>query len=253
MRASIPAAIILATATAGLVLVGCASDEGGGAERPAQRLPTRPLPNVFISPEGEPFHAATGAPYPVAVWFARADTDHDGRLTRAEFRQDAALFFSRLDTNHDGVLDGGEVSHYEEEVAPEILPIIGRLRSGEGTDTHLVFGDGRNRAADNEVAGRYREPEQPGDPRDVGLQGAGIYGLMNEPEPVAAADTQFDGRITRDEFQAAADRRFDMLDKKGLGYLTLATLPKTPVQVENLRRAKLRRNKPPEPDTEPGS
>ena len=33
----------------------------------------------------------------------RDDTDHDGRLSRAEFKGPAALF-DRLDTNHDGFL-----------------------------------------------------------------------------------------------------------------------------------------------------
>src|SRR6202012_4839972 len=92
-------------------LAGCASDDTGGGGRP--RTPQGPLPNVFVSPEGKPFHAARGAPYPVVAWFAEADTDHDGKLTREEFRQDAAAFFRTLDTNHDGVLDGAEVSQYE--------------------------------------------------------------------------------------------------------------------------------------------
>jgi hypothetical protein len=63
------------------------------------------------------------------------------------------------------------------------------------------------------------------------LQGAAVYGLLNEPEPVTATDTKLDGRITLAEFLAAADRRFDRLDTKQLGYLTLDDLPKTPAQL----------------------
>ncbi|MBV9511819.1 MAG: hypothetical protein JO303_16220 [Caulobacteraceae bacterium] len=61
------------------------------------------------------------------------------------------------------------------------------------------------------------------------LEGAAVYGLLNEPEPVAAAD--LDGRITLAEFMVVTDRRFDELDVKHLGYLTLAGLPKTAAQL----------------------
>ena len=73
-------------------------------------------------------------------------------------------------------------------------------------------------------------------------EGAGLFGLLDEPEPVAATDAKFDSHITLDEFLVAADRRFTALDRKGLGYLTLQTLPKTPVQAalekEAARRAR---------------
>jgi hypothetical protein len=54
---------------------------------------------------------------------------------------------------------------------------------------------------------------------------------------VAASDTEFNGHITLKEFDAAADRRFAALDTKGLGYLALADLPKTPVQIAIQREA----------------
>ena len=78
-----------------------------------------------------------------------------------------------------------------------------------------------------------------------------MFSLVNEPEPVAAADTQFNGRITRAEFMAAADRRFDLLDPKQRGFLTLQDLPKTPVQsaIEKARRAP--RAAGPEEEAEP--
>ncbi len=155
------------------------------------------LRQLFISPAGKPFHAAPGQPYPVAAWFAEADLNHDGRLTREEFLADAAAFFAVLDLNKDGEIDGVELSQYEEKIAPELLP---PLQPGEG-----------RKAADP-------------------LLGAGAYGLANEPEPVSAADTNFNGRITAPEFAAAADRRFTRLDKASLGYLTLESLPQTAAQ-----------------------
>src|SRR5262249_52573833 len=63
------------------------------------------------------------------------------------------------------------------------------------------------------------------------LDGASVYSLFNVSEPVAGADTDFDGKITLEEFQRTADRRFDLLDTDHSGYLTLDTLPKTREQV----------------------
>ena len=239
------AALILMCST----LAACAGDdgprrlsdgrgEGGGPSGPPHRLP-----NVFISPAGEPFRAGPGEPYPVSQWFARADADHDGRLSRAEFQADAAAFFAKLDVNHDGVIDGLELQDYEQTIAPEILPRIEGLHALEGMDPSLTFGDPNNtnsRPARGRQGPEFRQPEPP---RGIGVQGAAVYSLVNTPEPVAAADAQLDGRITRAEFAAAVDRRFDLLDKAGAGYLTLAALPKTPIQTEILKRkAQTRRN-----------
>jgi hypothetical protein len=220
-----------------VILSCCAGGERGpvrgegGDDRAAQGIP-----NLFISPAGEPFRAERGQPYPVAVWFAAADTDNDGKLTREEFRADAARFFKVLDTHHNGEIDGFEVQTYERVIAPEINPQIEGLRFGEGMDLSL----GRNESgADIGRSPSGSRREQAGDRR---AEGAGVFGLLNEPEPVAATDTRFDGHITLEEFLAAADRRFDVLDKKQMGYLRLDTLPKTPAQAaiqrQDARRAK---------------
>ncbi len=246
------ALILLCSVLAGCVSDDGAGDPGGGGHGPGgDRLggegpeggghgPVRRLPNVFISPAGEPFRAPASAPYAVTDWFARADSDHDGRLTREEFRADTLGFFEKLDANHDGVIDGAEVARYEQDIAPEILPKIDSLRAEEGMDPSLTFGDQNNTDnRRNEGRSRRQGPGRaPAPTRGIGVQGAAVYSLINAPEPVAAADTEFDGRITRKEFAAAADRRFDLLDKTAAGYLTLARLPKTPLQTEILKRRK---------------
>src|SRR5690349_14399725 len=43
-----------------------------------------PLAGLFLSPMGEPFRGGEGA----EAWFARADADHDGVVTAAEFQAD---------------------------------------------------------------------------------------------------------------------------------------------------------------------
>jgi Ca2+-binding EF-hand superfamily protein len=204
------------------------------------------LPNIFISPAGKPYRARPGDPYPVAVWFAEADTNHDGKLTVEEMRADAAAFFRQLDANHDGVIDGAEVQAYEQEVAPEILPKIDRLHEGEGINQNLDIDDtnnterpGRNGQGGGRRGGGGQSRRAPA-PKGEGVQGAAVYSLINQPEPVAAADMAFDGRITLAEFLAAADRHFEILDEKQQGYLALRDLPKTPLQdmIERLAKQK---------------
>ena len=210
------------------------------AEAPAQaprRPPRREPPNIFISPSGEPFHGAAEAPYAAADWFRRADADGDGRLTRAEFLADADRFFRQLDTDGDGVIDGFEIRAYEDRVAPEILPRIGGLRANEGQDRNLFHdrngGVGREGAHGERNSGEGSDQGRSGGritAADTTFSGAGIYGVLNEPEPVQACDTDLDGRVSLAEWRAKAARRFTLLDAKGAGALALDTLPKTYVQ-----------------------
>jgi hypothetical protein len=182
---------------------------------------------LFISPSGEPFRAPRGAPYPVAAWFNRVNKAHDGKLTRAEFVADAEAFFAKLDTNHDGVIDGFENQDYEQKIVPDILPHVGRLDAADAGYGPDAPGIGReagtpHRRSGGGGGGRRRSGQD--------YVGAAPYSLINEPQPVMGADSDFDQRITLDEFRRAANQRFDLLDKKHQGYLTLADLPKTPIQ-----------------------
>jgi Ca2+-binding EF-hand superfamily protein len=42
--------------------------------------------------------------------FERLDTNHDGMVSRDEYRAQVAERFDRLDTNHDGFLDQAEMT-----------------------------------------------------------------------------------------------------------------------------------------------
>jgi len=222
----------VATVMLALLAAGCTTpDSGDVVARDHDRGPPKPSATLFISPSGQPFRAAPGEPYPVAKWFALADKNGDGRLDRAEFRADAEAFFHTLDENHDGVVDGFEVNDYEQKIAPEISGAYGS-ESGFG-GVHRGGGQGRG-------GGRRGGAGGAGGPGGAGassaadsvavLQGAAVFGLLDEPEPVSATDLNLDGRITLSEFLTVADRRFDLLDAKHLGYLTLADLPKTAAQ-----------------------
>ena len=165
--------------------------------------------NVFISPSGQPFRAAADKPYPVVDWFKAADKNHDGKLTYAEFRADADAFFHVLDINKDGVIDSREVAYYEKITAPEIIESFTPDQGQQQDDD------------DNSSSSRHQQP-----------QGGAWYGLLGEPEPVAAADTNFDGVITYAEFMQTTDQRWKLLDPNNKGYITLDSLPETPIQAK---------------------
>jgi hypothetical protein len=124
---------------------------------------------------------------------------------------DADRFFAVLDVDGSGLLEGPEVDRYEREILPEMSRLhASRRRPGGG--------------AGAEPQRRRRDaPELP--------RGAGLFGLIDSPHPVKAADQDMDSRVTRAEYRAILLRRFDVLDKAGAGALVLAALPPTPIQI----------------------
>ncbi|HEY5071879.1 MAG TPA: EF-hand domain-containing protein [Caulobacteraceae bacterium] len=201
------------------------------------------IPNVFISPCGQPFRAKVGQPYPVAAWFKQADTNGDGKLDRNEFVADAAAFFKILDLNHDGFLSPPEVASYERRIAPEIL---GR-RVSVSRRSPLFERDGArlwlaqiDRPGEIDPGGNL--PNAPHKPKglDESSQGASPYSLFDEPEPVMAADLDFTGIIRQSNFLKLADAHFTTLDRAEQGFLTLAGLPMTPIQARTAKRSKRR-------------
>jgi Ca2+-binding EF-hand superfamily protein len=182
----------------------------------------------FISPMGEPFRTrAAGGSDSFADWFRQADRNRDGVLTPEEMRQDAERFFAKLDTDHDGQIDPDELAQYEWEIAPEIQvnSKLRRPRSGPSVAPQPASDE-----RDHEKRPRHRDSEE-GYDLD-GLEGAARYALLNIPEPVAAADKDFNRAITLAEFRQAAAERFQLLDSRHEGKLSqqvlAAMLPQPP-------------------------
>jgi hypothetical protein len=199
---------------------------------------------VFISPAGEAFRAPFGSPYPVAAWFAQADTNHDGKLDKTEFENDFARFFAALDVGHQGALSQADIDRYEKQIVPEVA-----ARGDGGGSSSRGFGAGEHgrggfggggRGGHGGGGGRHgghrggpSEASGDGDHAesyDLSAIGAARYSLIATPEPVTSMDIDMNGEVSQDEFAAAADRRFDELDQNGRGYLTLKDLPETPAE-----------------------
>lgn len=196
---------------------------------------------LFISPAGEPFRGLPSRPYPVADWFSGADANRDGALTNTEFVADSLRFFDTLDTDRDGRLDGFEIDDYERKIAPEILPSADRGGPMMTRDT------GPRVIGDRVFVGP--RPKAYGTTR----QGAGLFGLINEVQPVAGQDRDLDRRISREEATYAARDRFTILDEDRDGRLYLAALPKTPMQeVAERGPDRPRKEKPAPPKTKGG-
>ncbi len=174
---------------------------------------------VFFSPSGQPFRAKGTDPYPVATWFAQADKDHDGKISRDEFDADAMAFFKVLDRNHDNYISSPENTYYETAVAPEITSIDPRITQPVNYHSESDPDMGADQDQDP-THGRYQKS----------IQGASQFSVIDEPQPVRAADANFDFRISVDEWENATAQRFNLLDRNGDGFITTDELPKTPFQ-----------------------
>jgi hypothetical protein len=193
----------------------------------------------FISPMGEPFRGKAADPYPVEVWFKGVDVGAKGYITKQDFEADAQRFFKALDTDGDGYLNDQEVDAYEDHVAPEIKAAMGAdpnavhyepsaIDMGQmNGESPAIYKDSASRIDDDKAANAGKEA------RAAALEarrGAGVFGFFNEPEPVRAADTNIDFRVSMKEWIEAADRRYAQLDLRHDGKVTRDELPLTPFQ-----------------------
>jgi Ca2+-binding EF-hand superfamily protein len=193
----------------------------------------------FISPMGEPFRPHGAGDDTLADWFNQADRNHDGFLTIDEMQSDADRFFAVLDVDRNGEIDPDELVHYEWEVAPDIQ-VMAKTRRPAGAAP--IAEERSSEAPPNRGSARQRRAEQFDSELGIGtaLQGAARYSLLSIPEPVAAADADFNRGVTLAEFREAARTRFALLDKKREGRLTLAgleaLLPALPEQGKKAKR-----------------
>jgi hypothetical protein len=167
---------------------------------------------LFISPMGQPFRGAGEHPTPpILTWFADADADADSKLSREEFiNQGVRFFHESLDSNHDGQATSWESTRLWRAEAPEMLAgerATPRPRPPQTRDRNEpTRGGGGDPSPSSER--RPRTPQAP-------PTGARAFGITNDAEPVMSCDLDLSRRVTLEEFQACAGRRFDALDANG--------------------------------------
>jgi hypothetical protein len=192
------------------------------AQGPRRNWPSGPSPGpgrLFVAPSGEVFRGGAATP-PMQTWFAQADADHDGAITYAEMRADFARAFATFDTDGDGEIEPDEVTRYETQVLPE----MGRFGFRPGSSA--AFGPGIRRQGRLD---RGRSGGRTGLRRRAGgnwamMAGAARFGLLPIAHPIMDADVDFNRGVTRDEFDAAAGRRFNQLNVSGASRLTIDDL-----------------------------
>ena len=211
------------------------------APAPPRRL------HLMISPMGEPVRGPEGGSALVDQWFNGVDANHDGKLSHSEFVADARRFFKVVDTNHDGIIDTDEVQNYETVIAPEISGGSfgggGRPGGGGGMGGGGHRGGGHGGGMGGGMGGGGMHGGRGGMGGDgmgemEGSSAGGVapsydsmrfgaarFSLLNIPEPVSSADADLDRSVLASEFDAAAMRRFDMLDTNGDGAIDRSELP----------------------------
>jgi len=214
-----------------VAMAACAGGPPGGPRgRPGDGAP---LTAMFISPFGEPFMAEPGEPWPVSDWFLGADADLDGAVTFEEFAADGRRWFGVLDQDRSGRLDSAELAAYETR-----LRMLSRgAEGGPGPRRGGPRGGGERPAPMARAAPEPQAGPPGGGPhrggrggRTAGYGAVAEAGFFNLPQPVKAADVNVDQRVTGEEWATATERWFLALDADRDGRLTLASLPRTPLQ-----------------------
>lgn len=182
------------------------------AKQPSENAMARML---FVAPDGKPFRGQPGQPYPSATWFAAADADHDGKLTKAEYKADFIAYFDTLDTDHDGEITPPEIENYEGKILPEVS------MTGGG-----FAGYAYNQATDQGGGDSGDAPKAP----PLRPSGAAFFGFFGSPQPLLPMDTNFNRGISRAEYAAAADKTWKALNPAGRPWLLITDLPKTMAQ-----------------------
>lgn len=150
----------------------------------------------------------------VAGWLAHhGDKNGDGAVSRDEFLAQAAARFAELDVNKDGKISADEA---------KAAMLSRRGRFAREHDKGMVPPHGG--------PGGARGPEGRGGPGGPG----GISGFLER------LDVDKDGKISRAEFNAPNDRRFDLLDTNKDGVIDQSELAaareRMRAQMEEMRK-----------------
>ena len=171
---------------------------------PAQ--PAQAKSSVYLSLMGEPFRTNAAGEDPFDQWFKLADRDGDGAISRLELQQDAQAFFATLDVDGDKVIDGDEMAAYERDA-----PSRTRVAGGEGATLSSRRPTPTSSAP--VPKGQVAIVSSGSVPSATRVHpGGGRNTSTDVAQPVAMTDLNLDRRVTVEEFNKAAARRFTNYD-----------------------------------------
>jgi hypothetical protein len=221
-----------------LLAVALTACSGDRPERP-------PRPQLVISPNAEPLALGDESRCKVEMvsWFARVDTNHDGFIDRNEFMADARRWFAELDQGKKGYVTAADLAAVRDrkvplpvaaprdpnELPPErrmLPPLRSRFDPLYDRPTDRMYGDrvygdrygDRMNAGEGQTGSARRDrmptdfPERP----KSGLRN----GVAGEPDPVMAADTDLDFKVTVIEWELYTGSNFNLLDRNNDGRLS---------------------------------
>ncbi|EPY00632.1 hypothetical protein [Magnetospirillum fulvum] len=180
---------------------------------------------LVLSPNAEPLTGGDLGWRPCEAvlgdWAVRVDSTHSGAISRQDFLADARAQFARMDGDGDGFITADELSAYRAPFRPIAPPREPHIRRGDGDDGAI---NGRiGFPGGGWGGGRGGGPHDGGGgPRDGG--GSDRSTLTTGEDPVMAADTNLDFKVSLDEFLRQATLIFDSLDLDHNGTLDLTEL-----------------------------
>jgi Ca2+-binding EF-hand superfamily protein len=142
-----------------------------------------------------------------------ADTNKDGIVSRSEFFTAAQARFVHRDSNGDRKLSGGEIGTGPrgEKLLREDTNKDGIISFAEITAAESAHFKAQDANNDGKLTGEEMRP------RGRGMRAMG--GMM-----LRQADTNQDGKVSRDEMRAQADQRFDRMDANRDGLIDAAEM-----------------------------
>ena len=163
---------------------------------------------------GEAFRTNDSGEEPFDQWFALADADGDGSISRLEFRTDAETFFATLDNSGDKVIDADEMAAYERDTP-------GRTRAAGGGAATPSSDRPKPKSSTPVPKGHVAIVTSGNVPSATRIHpGDTRINFAEVPQPVAMADLNLDRRVTLDEFLKTAGKRFTNYDVDKDGRLT---------------------------------
>lgn len=169
--------------------------------------------------KGPGAHGPMGGFGPNQGWleklFSEADTNHDGKVTRAELDAVRAKHFAAMDTNHDNVIDAQEASAWQAKhratIAGDRFKQLDKNGDGALSADEVPPGlQQRFGRVDANGDGRITAEEMAAKPMGRGGAGAGLMRM----------DANNDGKVTHAEFAQKPERWFERADANHDGSVT---------------------------------